>query len=54
MERGLNKLNADQRLAVWTQFNPYKYLLYILQTAPAMNLEQDVQQLLPLNVQLNK
>ena len=34
--------------------DPYKYLLYILQTAPAMDLKQDVQQLLPWNVQLNK
>ena len=34
--------------------DPYKYLLHILQTAPAMNLERDVQQLLPWNVQLNQ
>ena len=26
----------------------------ILQTAPAMNMEQDVQQLMPWNVQLNE
>lgn len=34
--------------------DPYKYLLHILQTAPAMDLQQDVQQLLPWNVRLNK
>ena len=34
--------------------DPYKYLLHILQTAPAMNLERDVQRLLPWNVQLNQ
>ena len=34
--------------------DPYRYLLHILQTAPAMNLERDIQQLLPWNVQLNK
>ena len=34
--------------------DPYKYLLHILQTAPAMNLERDVPQPLPRNVQLNQ
>ena len=33
--------------------DPYKYLLRILQTAPAMDLKQDVQQLLSWNVQTN-
>ena len=34
--------------------DPYQYLLHILQAAPKMNLERDVQQLLPWNVQLNQ
>jgi transposase len=34
--------------------DPYQYLLRILQTAPRMDMGQDVQQLLPWNVQMNR